>query len=149
MNQMAMSYIENRIRNASPIELVLILYEGTMQQLAEAKAAIEQQSVERKTNAINRASRFIAELQASLNMEVEGGISPALSRLYEYFRRRLVEANLTNSVPILQELLDLMRTLYDSWVQIARQMQPQVADMASSQVETPPADPSQRLNLSI
>lgn len=121
MNPLAREYLENRVRSASPLELIVILYEGAIQHIGEAKLAMETKMLEKKTAAVNMASRFIAELQVSLNMEKGGEVAVSLSRLYGYFQKRLIEANVKNSPPILDELLRLIRGLHDTWGQLARQ----------------------------
>lgn len=139
MNQMAKEYIENRIRTASPMELVLILYEGATQNLHEARLAMSEGLIEKKINSINQASRFISELQASLDDDRGGEVAVSLKRLYRYFQRRLVDANVENSVDILDEIIRHLRGLHESWQQLARKN----VSEPTREIAPPPARVSQ------
>lgn len=146
-NPVTKNYMENRIRSANQMELVIILYEGAIQQLSEAKTAIQLGMIERKTSAINLCSRFITEMQAALDLEKGGLIAASLSRLYRYFQQCLVEANMRNSMERVDEVQDLLRGLLDSWNRLNEMQKGQhlVAAMNSPAMAGAP----QRLNVSI
>ena len=48
-------------------------------------------------------------------MEKGGEISANLSALYEYIERKLFEANLNNSIEILDEVIHLVKTVKEGW----------------------------------
>ncbi|MBP7868088.1 MAG: flagellar export chaperone FliS [Acidobacteria bacterium] len=120
MNGTAREHMESRLRTATPLEMVVIVYEGIIHFLVEGRIAMQAFQVEKKTNALNRASRFMAELQFCLNLEKGGEVALHLAGLYDYCQKRLMEANLRNSVEIVDEVLALVRNLLDAWSRLSR-----------------------------
>lgn len=89
--------------------------EGFMQRLAEAKGAIQRNAIAEKGEAIGKAIAIVGGLRGSLNSEVGGDLTKNLDALYEYLEHRLLEANLNSSTAILDEALQLMKTLKSGW----------------------------------
>lgn len=100
---------------ASPHRLIQMLMQGCLQRLAEAKGALKRADVSAKGLAISKAINIIHGLQASLNKEVPNSLPQQLDALYDYMQRRLLEANLNNSEPLLDEVVDLMRKVKEGW----------------------------------
>ncbi len=117
---MGLRYKEVGIRTASPEKLVVLLYEGAMQQARRAKAFHEEGNVGLRGAAISRALAIVAELQHSLNMEAGGEISGNLRALYFFVTDRLLEANITNRIEAIDEALGVLETLHEAWAEIAR-----------------------------
>jgi flagellar protein FliS len=125
----ARTYRTNAILTASPGQLVLMLYDGTLKALALAREAFAQPPGDpRRIEIINRqllkAQAIIAELQGGLNFEAGGEFALTLQRLYDYHNRRLVEANLRKQVEPVIEVERLVRDLRDAWAEmLAKQTQ--------------------------
>lgn len=117
-------YQHNQINSASPMQLVILLYEGTLAQISGAIRAIQNGDIEARTNHINRACSMIAELEGGLDMQKGGEIAGSLHRLYAYITRRLCEANWQNSIAMLEETQRLLSPLWSAWQQVADQNQP-------------------------
>lgn len=103
------------VDGASPHRLIQMLMEGFMQRLAEAKGAIQRNAIAEKGEAIGKAIAIVGGLRGSLNSEVGGDLTKNLDALYEYLEHRLLEANLNSSTAILDEALQLMKTLKSGW----------------------------------
>jgi flagellar protein FliS len=72
-----------------------------------------------KGMAISKAIAIIQEgLRLSLDKEAGGDLAENLDALYEYMGQRLLQANLRNDQAILDEVLELLSGLRDSWSQI-------------------------------
>lgn len=106
-------YKEQSIMTASPEELTMMLYDGTVKFLKKAKIHIEQNNIEKINNSLIRAQDIIAELNATLNMDYE--ISKDLNGLYDFMIRRITDANIEKSAHIVDEVLDLAIDLRDTW----------------------------------
>lgn len=118
------AYKQNSVTTASPGELTLMLYNGCIKFLGKAKIAIDEKNIEEKNTNIQRAQAIIAELMATLNMNIE--ISKQMLPLYEYMNRRLVEANIQNDAAIIEEVEGLVTEFRDTWkevLKITRQQQ--------------------------
>jgi flagellar protein FliS len=111
-------YRENAVRGASPVRLVVMLYEQIVEDLRRAIRAIEEKHIEARTNAINHAIVIIGHLQNNLNHEVGGEVARNLERFYNVSRQRLLEAQCRESNEILTEQISLFLSLRGAWTQV-------------------------------
>lgn len=107
------AYLEQKIMNARPEELTLMLYDGLIKFVKQAQLFNEQKVLDKSNNANLRAQAIIQELRSSLNMDIE--MSENLENLYLFMLDRLVDANITKSNETLQDILDLASDLRDAW----------------------------------
>lgn len=108
-------YKEQTIMTSKPEELTLMLYNGIIKFLNQAKIFIDQKNVEKTHNAIVRAQDIITELNITLNMDYE--ISKSLRSLYNFMNSRLVQANIQKDKNIIDEVLGLAEEMRDTWKQ--------------------------------
>ncbi len=106
-------YQQNSVMTAAPEELTLMLYNGAIKFIKQAKIFMEQKQVEKTHNAIVRAQDIITELNITLNMDYE--ISKNLRSLYDFMLTRLTDANINKDIKILDEVLPLLEELRDTW----------------------------------
>ncbi len=121
----ARAYQAQAVLTASPGQLVLMLYDGALRFLGHARDALESpEGAPKRIEIVNtnliKAQNILAELQASLNHEAGGEHSANLDRLYEYYLRRLLEANMKKSVEPVVEVETLVRQLRDGWAEMLR-----------------------------
>jgi flagellar secretion chaperone FliS len=124
VNNPYQSYQQNSVNTASPGELTLMLYNGCLKFINLAKVGIAEQNIEKKNTNIQKAQKIIRELAVTLNQDYE--ISKTLLPLYDYFYRRLVEANVKGDVAILEEVEEFVTDFRDTWkeaIQINRKEQ--------------------------
>lgn len=113
-------HVTTGVDNASPHELVGMLFDGLLEMLAEARGALRSGDIARKGRAISRAGRIVDEgLNGGLNMAEGGAIAADLRRLYEYIMLRLVHANARNDDAALAECVALIEPLRSGWSAIA------------------------------
>lgn len=118
------SYQQNSVNTASPGELTLMLYNGCLKFIHQAKKAIEKKNIEMKNTNIQKAQTIIQELMVTLNMDIE--VSKNMMSLYDFMNRRLMEANIKNDASILDEVEGLVTEFRDTWkevIQVNRQKQ--------------------------
>ena len=118
------SYKQNSVNTASPGELTLMLYNGCLKFIHQAKKGIIEKNIQDKNNSILRAQDIIRELMVTLNPNIEVG--KQMMSMYDYMLRRLVEANIKNDLEILEEVEGLVTEFRDTWkqvIQINRQKQ--------------------------
>ncbi len=106
-------YLEQKVMSSSPEGLTLMLYEGALKFIRQAKLFNEEKNIEKTSNAIIRAEAIYSELQTTLNMEYP--IGQELDRLYDYVLRRLTEANLKKDNEILTEIEQMTEDFRDTW----------------------------------
>lgn len=109
---------ESGIEHASPHRLIQMLMTGALDRLVQAKSAMERGEVETKGVLLGKATGIIAGLQGSLERDKAPELVDNLERLYDYMQRRLFEANVSNDPALVQEVMDLMRTVKTGWDEI-------------------------------
>lgn len=120
--------VETGVMGASPHRLIVMLYQGARQAIAQARMHLQQGNVPARGEAIGKAIQIVESgLQQSLNVEAGGEIAERLDALYSYMSRRLLEANIKQSEAMLVEVDGLLATLEEAWIGIA----PEIARMAA------------------
>lgn len=114
------SYREAAIRGASPVRLVLCLYEQAIADLRRASMALEKRDVEERTRNINHALLVIAQLQGSLDMERGGEVARNLQRFYHVVRSGLLEAQVKQSARIVDQQISLLGSVHEAWQEVER-----------------------------
>jgi flagellar protein FliS len=113
------AYRRTQVQSRTPLELVVMLYDGTLESLSAARAAIERKNIPARRDAISRALAIISELQSTLNLEEGGAVAASLDELYEFASRRLLDAAMKNDVTPIDEVSRLFSTLRNAWQTIA------------------------------
>lgn len=113
------AYANNRITTATPAELTLMLYEGAIKFCNIAVAAIEQKDVEKAHNNIVKVENIITEFQATLDHKYP--VAQDFDNVYSYLQERLLEANLKKDTEILEEILQHLRTMRDTWKEVMQE----------------------------
>lgn len=118
VNNPYQSYQQNTMATASPGELTLMLYNGCLKFIKQAKKAIEENKTEEKHNNIIKAQNIINELMVTLNMDIE--ISHNMMQLYDYINTRLIEANMKNEISILDEVEGYVVEFRATWKEVIK-----------------------------
>jgi len=113
------AYQNNSVETASPGELTLMLYNGCLKFIKTAKKAIENHDIEKKNTNIQKAQKIIRELMVTMDQEYE--FAKDIMPLYDYMNRRLIEANITNDLGILEEVQGLTEEFRDTWKEVILQ----------------------------
>ncbi len=108
------SYKTNDIETASPVKLIVMLYNGAIKFATLAVEAIENNDIETANVNIIKAQNIVSELLSSLNFEA-GNVADNLSGLYIYIHRLLVESNIQKNVVPLKESISLLTNLKEGW----------------------------------
>ena len=132
-----LSYREAAVRGASPVRLVVLLYEQALVDLRQALAALEQGDVEARTRAINHAVLVIGQLQSTLDMQRGGEVARNLERFYNLLRHNLVNAQFRQSAQELRAQIAHLMTLREAWVAVERATSPKENAAESSPVPPP------------
>jgi len=110
------AYLRSKILNASPMELVLILYDGAIASCTRARELFGAKRRAETCEALIRAQNMVRELRNSLDMSC-GEIAHGLYRLYGYMIQRLVEANVQRRRESIDEVLEMLLELKTTWVE--------------------------------
>lgn len=111
---------ETSIRGSDPYNLVILLLEGSLEAMRQARSAIEAKDIERKSNLITKAIEIINDgLSASLNIEEGGSIAANLKALYDYMVSRLLHAHINNDLNAILEVEGLLSEILEAWREIS------------------------------
>lgn len=111
-------YRKSAVAGASPLQLVVMLYDGCLRFMEAGKRAIQDRDLEKQNDSLQRAQRIIAELMSTLDMEKGGDVSQNLLSLYTFAYNRLVEANIEDNPDYVDHAIQVMSGLRESWVQL-------------------------------
>ena len=137
------SYREAAVRGASPVRLVICLYEQAIEDLRQAVIALEKGDIETRTRGINHALMVIAQLQGSLDMERGGEVAKNLARFYGVVRAGLNEAQMKQSARILEQQISQLVVVYEAWLEVERATttpKPFSAESAPRKAEIPSSE---------
>lgn len=112
------AYANNKINTASPAELTLMLYEGAIKFCNVAIMAIEQKDISKAHTNIMKTQDIIDEFQATLDHRY--AVAKDFDDVYQYLKRKLIEANIKKDIEILKEVLNHLRTMRDTWKDVMR-----------------------------
>ncbi len=107
--------IESEVNYASPYRIIQMLMEGALARVATAKGCIARNEIAEKGHQIAWCIRIVEGLKTSLDAEKGGEIAENLDSLYDYITRRLLEANVSNDVAILDEVTKLLEEIKAGW----------------------------------
>ena len=138
------SYREVAVRGASPVRLVICLYEQAIEDLRCAVIAMEKGDIESRTRGINHALTVIAQLQGTLDMERGGDVARNLARFYSLVRNGLAEAQVTQSTRILEQQISQLATVHEAWLEVERVT---AAPAAAPAVQVKPKTSSPEISL--
>jgi len=114
----AQAYKRNEILNASPEKLILLLYDGAIRNLEQARAGLATPGQERSARvgeALGKAISILGELRAALDHEVGGQVAGDLDRLYEFCMDRIFTTNVQRQAEAIDAALRVLKTLKEGW----------------------------------
>ena len=111
-------YNNSKILTASPAELTLMLYEGAIKFCNIAITAIDQKDVEKAHLNIQKTQKIIEHFRLTLDMQYP--VAKDFDRVYEYLGRRLIQANMKKDKEILEEVLEHLHSMRDTWKEVMR-----------------------------
>jgi len=111
------SYQQNKVIAAGTLDnhkMILMLMEGALQKINEAKAGMIKNQIAKKGEAVSAAISILEGLRVSVDPSV-GEISTNLLDLYAYMTKTLLVANLNNDISKLDEVHHLLNELKTTW----------------------------------
>ncbi len=115
----ATAYQNNKITTASPAELTLMLYEGAIKFCNIAISGIEENNVAKSNNNIIKTEKIVSYLRSTLDFKYP--VAKDFDNVYSYVYERLVAANISKDKDILDEVLDHLREMRDTWKVVVKQ----------------------------
>ena len=111
----AAAYRNQQIMTASSEQLTLMLYDGAIRFLRASITAVEAKDMEKAHDMNMRTQEIVREFRQTLNMDIE--LSENWDKLYEFMEYRLMEGNVKKDKAMLQDVLDLLKEMRDTWAE--------------------------------
>ena len=110
------AYTRTRVNtSATPLDLVIMLYDGAIEYLQKAAYHISEGETAKKIDCLSRSRAIIEELIASLDMERGGEVAENLESLYLYMLLELTKANAANDIKKIEHIKFILSELRDAW----------------------------------
>ena len=113
-------YLAQKVASASPVELIVILYDATISFLDGVTELWEQRQLIVAAERIVKAQKCIRELRRSLNMEAGKEISVNLFGLYRFMDRTLTNASLDLDDAAVERVIRMLKELRETWAEVAK-----------------------------
>jgi flagellar protein FliS len=115
----AATYQQVEVTSRSPLELVVMLYDGALAAMQNAALAMRRRDLLTKREAMNKALQIVQHLQSTLNMEEGADVAGQLDQLYGHVISRILEANVTGTPELIEEAARLLQTVRVAWAEVA------------------------------
>ncbi len=138
----ASAYKSTQIETASQGQILLMLYEGAIKRMKQARDALANENYQRSHSKLIKVQDIVTELMATLDMEVGGELAQNLHDLYDYILHNLVQANVQKDPQLVDEVLPIMKELHEAWEEIINQ-KGMTVEKARSQVSQSVSQSSQ------
>lgn len=122
MRDPARSYRESAVRGASPLGLVVILYEEIVRSLRKALRAFDAGDIESRGKELTHAVEVIGYLQSILDFEKGGDVARNLSSFYNLMRGKLLQTHIAPTQEALQMLACEFAKVGAAWQQAERSL---------------------------
>ncbi len=125
-------YQDGAVRGATPIDLVVILYDSAIEDMRRAITAMQQGDVETRALKIGHALMVLQQLQGTLDFQRGGKAAQHFEQFYSLVRAKLLEAQMRSSLELMREQIRYFSEVRDCWVQAKRLLQPRTGPGAAA-----------------
>ena len=115
-------YQKTQVTTASREKILLMLYEGAIRFVKQAKAAMAAGKIAEKGTYVSKATAILSELMATLDFKVGGELAADLENLYVFMIDKLIEGNIQNDPECFDNVENLLMTLYQAWKDVVENL---------------------------
>ncbi len=105
------------VTSSDPKQLILMLYDGAIRFLEQARAGVLSGDIRRRGENLSRVLAIIGELNACLNMDAGGETAEFLRGLYMYMLTELPKVSLDNNIETVDKSMRYLKELRKLWEQ--------------------------------
>jgi flagellar protein FliS len=131
-------YLDSAARGATPIELVVLLYDAAIADMRRALTAMQEGNIETRSAQIGHAMIVLQQLQGTLDFERGGEAARQFAQFYNLVRAKLLEAQIRNSRELMQQQVSCLSEVRNCWVEARRILQPPSAAMSTNVASAAP-----------
>ncbi len=119
-NRELAAYREADVEGASPVELVITLYDVLVRDMKRVIEAIRAGDVQERVKQSNHAFEVLQQLECSLDLEHGGSTAKELSRFYSHVRAKVMEVQFKLDAALLERQIAMVLELRQGWVEAMR-----------------------------
>lgn len=113
------SVLDAKAATADPHELVLMLIDGLLEELARVEGHMQAGRFDRKAASIKKCLDILSGLDTALDVDKGGEVAENLRRLYDYCGRQLFEVSIQNDSKGLVIVEQIVLNLREGWQSLA------------------------------
>lgn len=125
-------YRKNAVTGATPLQLVVMLYDGALRFMNSARTAMASRNLEEQNAQLQKAQRIVTELMSCLDMQQGKEIAQNLFAIYSYVYNLLVQANIEDRIDLVDQSFEIMAQLRESWAELDAQMRGTTSEPANA-----------------
>lgn len=122
--RMTQEYQKSAVNGASPLQLIIMLYDGALKFMQSGKAAMAEGNRDAQNASLQKAQKVLMELMSCLDMKQGGEIAKNLLSLYSYVLNELVMANMADDPDGVDRGIKVLTDLRESWREIQTALRP-------------------------
>ena len=116
----ALAYREAAWLGATPVGVVVLLYDRLLQDIHEAATAMKSTDVEARALHVNHALLVLQQLQGRLDFARGGAAARQLDSFYSLVRGKLLEAQIRQSPELLFAQAQAIAEVREGWAEVER-----------------------------
>jgi flagellar protein FliS len=110
--------IVSRVDGADPHQLVQIMFEEALADLARGVRAIETKDYAAKSKHLSHAATIVTALEASLDHASGGEVAGSLALVYKFVRQRILRGAARNDPAQIEAARSALGEILDAWRKI-------------------------------
>jgi len=114
-NQGVHSYRKVNVTTSNAVQLIVMCYEGAINNLKIAKQKYSDHDFEAKGKAIKKFMEIIAELQCALDFEKGAEVAKNLDAVYSFMTQKIIEADMKKDMAAIDSVIDMLSELLSAW----------------------------------
>ena len=105
-NKYIKQYQASNVNTATPEKLMIMMFDGALQFLQKAKAAIAEGNLKERSINIDGARKIIRELMRTIDLENGNDVSKQLFKLYNKMAMNLIKANVQRNAALIDSVIE-------------------------------------------
>ena len=105
-NKYIKQYQASNVNTATPEKLMIMMFDGALQFLQKAKAAIAEGNLKERSINIDGARKIIRELTRTIDLENGNDVSKQLFKLYNKMAMNLIKANVQRNAALIDSVIE-------------------------------------------
>lgn len=108
------AYSRDKVLTASPVELIIMLYDEAIKQLKIAGIAIEEKRFDKANTSLQKVLAIMDELIKSLDLTIK--IGKDLLEIYQFVCKSVIDINVKKDKDAIPPIIEILNNLREAWV---------------------------------